>query len=170
MSSFPINLCFGHLIILQNTLLYSSFRLVQIVLSFVAFFLCFKIIYLLFTCLSITTVPYLSRVGILFLVQRETHGRLLASLFKILMLLVSSTPYESSSLSDLIFFNLSLLLYLIICFTTTYCFPCCPFGTLSNHLPALPRPLEETSSLFLDLPSIFLIIFEEIDINNFVIY
>jgi hypothetical protein len=105
MSSFPINLCFGHLIILQNTLLYSSFRLVQIVLSFVAFFLCFKIIYLLFTCLSITTVPYLSRVGILFLVQRETHGRLLASLFKILMLLVSSTPYESSSLSDLIFFK-----------------------------------------------------------------
>ncbi|XP_030951658.1 HEAT repeat-containing protein 6 isoform X2 [Quercus lobata] len=32
--------------------------------------------------------------GILYLIQRETHSRLLASLFKILMLLVSSTPYS----------------------------------------------------------------------------
>ncbi|XP_059441155.1 uncharacterized protein LOC132173631 isoform X2 [Corylus avellana] len=32
--------------------------------------------------------------GILYLVQRETHGRLLASLFKILMQLVLSTPYS----------------------------------------------------------------------------
>lgn len=32
--------------------------------------------------------------GILYLIQRETHSRLLAPLFKILMLLVSSTPYS----------------------------------------------------------------------------
>ncbi|KAJ6753435.1 MALARIA ANTIGEN-RELATED [Salix purpurea] len=32
--------------------------------------------------------------GILHLIQRETHSRLLASVFKILMLLISSTPYS----------------------------------------------------------------------------
>ncbi|KAL5833246.1 hypothetical protein ACOSQ3_016920 [Xanthoceras sorbifolium] len=32
--------------------------------------------------------------GVLYLIQRETHDRLLASLFKILMLLVSCTPYS----------------------------------------------------------------------------
>ncbi|XP_068305423.1 uncharacterized protein [Pyrus communis] len=32
--------------------------------------------------------------GILYLIQRETHSRLMASLFKILMLLISSTPYS----------------------------------------------------------------------------
>ncbi|KAH9718797.1 DUF4042 domain-containing protein [Citrus sinensis] len=33
--------------------------------------------------------------GIIYLIQRETHDRLLASLFKILMPLISCTPYES---------------------------------------------------------------------------
>ncbi|XP_038687372.1 HEAT repeat-containing protein 6 isoform X2 [Tripterygium wilfordii] len=32
--------------------------------------------------------------GIMYLIQRETHGRLLASVFKILMILISSTPYS----------------------------------------------------------------------------
>ncbi|XP_031288205.1 uncharacterized protein LOC116146912 [Pistacia vera] len=33
--------------------------------------------------------------GIIYLIQRESHHRLLTSLFKILMLLISCTPYES---------------------------------------------------------------------------
>ncbi|CAN1139196.1 hypothetical protein LINPERHAP2_LOCUS11114 [Linum perenne] len=32
--------------------------------------------------------------GLLHLIKQETHSRLLASLFKILMLLISATPYE----------------------------------------------------------------------------
>lgn len=41
-------------------------------------------------------------VGIIYLIQRETHDRLLASLFKILMPLISCTPYESFFLYNLI--------------------------------------------------------------------
>lgn len=80
-----------------NTLLHSSFRLVQIVPSFWCFFSMHEVIYILFTCLHFTFFTNPFCVGILYLIQRETHSRLLASLFKIVMLLVSSTPYESSS-------------------------------------------------------------------------
>ena len=80
-----------------NTLLHFSFRLVQIVPSFWCFFSMNEVIYILFTCLHFTFFTNPFCVGILYLIQRETHSRLLASLFKILMLLVSSTPYESSS-------------------------------------------------------------------------
>ncbi|XP_050377176.1 uncharacterized protein LOC126794486 [Argentina anserina] len=48
-----------------------------------------------FTALSSSLGHILMQLhtGILYLIQRETHSRLLASLFKILMLLISSTPY-----------------------------------------------------------------------------
>lgn len=49
-----------------------------------------------FTALSSSLGHILMQLhtGILYLIQRETHSRLLASLFKILMLLISSTPYS----------------------------------------------------------------------------
>ncbi|KAL6986551.1 hypothetical protein U1Q18_019909 [Sarracenia purpurea var. burkii] len=49
-----------------------------------------------FTALSSSLGQILMQlhIGILYLIQRETHSRLLASLFKILMLLISSTPYS----------------------------------------------------------------------------
>ncbi|XP_062105137.1 uncharacterized protein LOC133816845 isoform X2 [Humulus lupulus] len=49
-----------------------------------------------FTALSISLGHILMQLhtGILYLIQRENHGRLLVSLFKILMLLISSTPYS----------------------------------------------------------------------------
>ncbi|XP_062080599.1 uncharacterized protein LOC133785368, partial [Humulus lupulus] len=49
-----------------------------------------------FTALSISLGYILMQLhtGILYLIQRENHGRLLVSLFKILMLLISSTPYS----------------------------------------------------------------------------
>ncbi|PON93043.1 Armadillo-type fold containing protein [Trema orientale] len=48
-----------------------------------------------FTALSISLGHILMQLhtGILHLIQRENHGRMLVSLFKILMLLISSTPY-----------------------------------------------------------------------------
>lgn len=48
-----------------------------------------------FTALSSSLGQILMQLhaGILYLIQHETHGGLLASLFKILMLLISSTPY-----------------------------------------------------------------------------
>ncbi|GMP35299.1 hypothetical protein CsSME_00007790 [Camellia sinensis var. sinensis] len=49
-----------------------------------------------FTALSSSLGQILMQLhtGILYLIQHETHGGLLASLFKILMLLISSTPYS----------------------------------------------------------------------------
>ncbi|KAM5571444.1 hypothetical protein ABKV19_011838 [Rosa sericea] len=49
-----------------------------------------------FTALSSSLGHILMQLhtGILYLIQRETHSRLLASLYKILMLLISSTPYS----------------------------------------------------------------------------
>ncbi|KAL7221934.1 hypothetical protein ACSBR1_023804 [Camellia fascicularis] len=49
-----------------------------------------------FTALSSSLGQMLMQlhIGILYLIQHETHGGLLASLFKILMLLISSTPYS----------------------------------------------------------------------------
>ncbi|PRQ16797.1 hypothetical protein RchiOBHm_Chr7g0188121 [Rosa chinensis] len=54
-----------------------------------------------FTALSSSLGHILMQLhtGILYLVQRQTHSRLLASLFKILMLLISSTPYLFSNRS-----------------------------------------------------------------------
>ncbi|PON40673.1 Armadillo-type fold containing protein [Parasponia andersonii] len=48
-----------------------------------------------FTALSVSLGHILMQLhtGILHLIQRENHGRMLVSLFKILMLLISSTPY-----------------------------------------------------------------------------
>ncbi|KAF4346859.1 uncharacterized protein LOC115698603 isoform X1 [Cannabis sativa] len=52
-----------------------------------------------FTALSISLGHILMQLhtGILYLIPRENHGRLLVSLFKILMLLISSTPYSRMS-------------------------------------------------------------------------
>lgn len=49
-----------------------------------------------FTALSSSLGHILMQLhtGILYLIQRESHSRLMASLFKILMLLISSTPYS----------------------------------------------------------------------------
>lgn len=54
----------------------------------------------------------MSGVGILYLIQRESHSRLMASLFKILMLLISSTPYEFSSPKYLIVKDCSFFFFL----------------------------------------------------------
>lgn len=81
------------------------YDLVKLCLYFVFFFSSISIVYSrIVTWLITIFVPNLSPTGILYLIQRETHSRLLASLFKILMLLLSSTPYGSSPLSDLIIF------------------------------------------------------------------
>ena len=51
----------------------------------------FSIIHFLLNFLHLC--PYLSDVGILYLIQHEAHGKLLALLFKILRLVILSTPY-----------------------------------------------------------------------------
>lgn len=84
-------------------ILHSSFKLVKVVPSFWCWFRCFLVLSILFACLIIIYVPNLCCVGILHLIQRETHSRLLASLFKILTLLVASTPYDSSPPFDHVF-------------------------------------------------------------------
>lgn len=48
-------------------------------------------------------------IGVLYLIQRSTHGRLLTILFKILLHLISSTPY-------VILLDLSLLINIFPCF------------------------------------------------------
>ena len=54
----------------------------------------FKLSCLLFMFSEVLLSSIIYVVGILYLIRHETHGGLLVSLFKILMLLISSTPYE----------------------------------------------------------------------------
>ena len=49
-------------------------------------------LFFIFSKVLLSSIIY--GVGTLYLIQHETHGGLLVSLFKILMLLISSTPYE----------------------------------------------------------------------------
>ncbi|XP_062025564.1 uncharacterized protein LOC133741867 [Rosa rugosa] len=82
-----------------------------------------------FTALSSSLGQILMQLhtGILYLVQRQTHSRLLASLFKILMLLISSTPNLFSNRSIFIV-NVFFFLFSMshVCLFVCLIFSCCP--------------------------------------------
>lgn len=78
-------------------------------------------------------------VGVLYLIQRENHGRLLGSLFKILMLLISSTPYTFHPDLMFIYFFFP---YLIIFFNDEISFHHC-------RVPKLPVGVGDWIPVFL---------------------